>query len=181
MKRALVGSLTLATLMAAALSASAQRPRDGAPPPPPPPPRYRLGELMPPQVRDRLTLTEDQGKQLADLEAEVRAKLERILTPAQREQLEVPRPPAGEDEDRGRPVEAVARELGVTPDQFRAAFRKVTPARPGEEPTREQRQKNRKALSEALGVSPERLDEVMDKYRPGGRGTNGADRPARPE
>jgi hypothetical protein len=178
MKPALVGSLTLATLMAAALTASAQRPRNGTPPPPPP--RYRLGELIPPQVRDRLSLTEEQGKQLADLEAEVRAKLDRILTAEQREQLSAPRPPAGEDEDRGRPVEAIARELGVTPDQFRAAFRKVTPARPGEEPTREQRQRNREALSSALGVSPERLDEVMDKYRPGGRGTNGNDRPAPP-
>ena len=36
-----------------------------------------------------------------------------------------------------------------------------------------QRQQNRKILSEGLGVSPERLDEVMDKYRPGGRSDNG--------
>ena len=42
----------------------------------------------------------------------------------------------------------------------------------GQEPTEAQRRANRKALSEALGVSPDRLDEVLDKYRPGGRGTN---------
>src|SRR5476651_1467566 len=68
-------------------------------------------------------------------------------------------------------------ELGVTPEQFREAFKKVQPAPAGQEPTDEQRRRNRKVLSEALGVSPERLDEVMDKYRPGGKGTNGKDRP----
>lgn len=65
----------------------------------------------------------------------------------------------------------------MTPEQFRAAFKKVHPAGAGQHPTQAQRQANRKALSEALGVSPERLDEVMDKYRPGGRGDNGPDTP----
>ena len=50
----------------------------------------------------------------------------------------------------------------MTPEQFREAFKKVRPAPRGELPTESQR----KALSEALGVSPERLDAVMDKYRP---------------
>ncbi|MES2459926.1 MAG: hypothetical protein V4671_05025 [Armatimonadota bacterium] len=86
-------------------------------------------------------------------------------------------PRSGPDEDHGRPVELVARELGVTPAQFREAFRKVHPAGPGQEPTHAQRVANRKILSESLGVSPERLDAVMDKYRPGGRGTNGPRRP----
>lgn len=70
-------------------------------------------------------------------------------------------------------MELIARELGVTAEQFREAFKKVQPAPIGQEPTQEQRQRNRKILSEALKVSPERLDEVMDKYRPGGKGTNG--------
>jgi hypothetical protein len=86
-------------------------------------------------------------------------------------------PPPPQDEDHGRPVALVARELGVTPEQFRAAFRKVRPAGPGQEPTEAQRRANRKVLAEGLGVSPERLDAVMDKYRPGGRGTNGQFRP----
>jgi hypothetical protein len=81
-------------------------------------------------------------------------------------------PPGGpedvEDEDHGRPVEQVAKELGVTPAKFREVFRKVRPAAPGTQPTEAQRRQNRKVLSEGLGVSPERLDEVMDKYRPGG-------------
>ena len=73
----------------------------------------------------------------------------------------------------------VAKDLGVTPEQFRAAFRKVHPAGPGEHPTEAQRKANRKVLSEALHVSPERLDAVMDKYRPGGRGDNGPPPPPR--
>ena len=72
------------------------------------------------------------------------------------------------NEDGGRPVELIAKELGVTPEQFREAFKKVHPAAKGERPTDAQRQANRTALSQALGVSPEKLDAVMDKYRPEG-------------
>jgi len=121
-----------------------------------------------------------------------------ILTPTQRGIVDKykashPRPPFGgfgppppggfgppppdeqssREDDHGRPVALVAHDLGVTPEQFRAAFRKVHPAGAGQEPTEAQRRANRKVLSESLGVSPERLDAVMDKYRPGGRGTNG--------
>ena len=65
-------------------------------------------------------------------------------------------------------MDAIARELGVTPEQFREAFRKVTPAPRGQQPSEAQREHNRKVLSEALNVSPEKLDAVMDKYRPEG-------------
>ena len=88
-----------------------------------------------------------------------------------------PPPSSAQDEDHGRPVALVARDLGVTPEQFRAAFRKVHPAGAGQEPTEAQRQANRRVLSEALHVSPEKLDAVMDRYRPGGRGTNGPKHP----
>lgn len=77
--------------------------------------------------------------------------------------------PAGNPEDHGRPVDAIAKELGVTPEQFRAAFKQVHPAARGEQPTEEQRIANRTALAAALGVTPEKLDEVMDKYRPEGK------------
>ena len=73
------------------------------------------------------------------------------------------------DPDHGRPVELVARDLGMTPEQFCEApikMRKVRPAPRGVCPPNPKRKANRKALSEALGVSPERLDAVMDKYRP---------------
>lgn len=84
--------------------------------------------------------------------------------------------PGDEDDDHGRPVEQVAKELGVTPEKFREVFKKVRPAPIGQQPTEAQRKQNRKVLSEGLGVSPERLDEVMDKYRPGGKVDNGPPR-----
>jgi Spy/CpxP family protein refolding chaperone len=49
--------------------------------------------LLPPRAAERLKLTADQQRQVADLEAETRAKLEKILTPAQMEQLKQMRPP----------------------------------------------------------------------------------------
>jgi len=49
--------------------------------------------LLPPRAQERLKLTDDQQKQVADLEAEVKAKLEKILTPEQMEQLKQMRPP----------------------------------------------------------------------------------------
>jgi len=73
-------------------------------------------------------------------------------------------------DDPGRPVDLVAKDLGVTPEQFREAFKNVHPAPKGDRPTEAQRAENRKVLSEALGVSPEKLDAVMDKYRPEGPG-----------
>jgi hypothetical protein len=173
MKLALPALLFLVVAILIAVRAPAQGPPPGRPP------RYQLGNLLPPHVKEELNLTTDQQKQLAELELEVKGKLEKILTAEQKKQIEQHRPPTDgpppprEDDDHGRPVAEIAKELGVTPEQFREAFKKVQPAGAGQEPTPQQRQRNRKVLSEALGVSPERLDEVMDKYRPGGRGTNG--------
>jgi hypothetical protein len=73
-------------------------------------------------------------------------------------------------DDPRRPVELIARDLGVTPEQFREAFKKVRPAARGERPTEAQREANHRILIEALGVSPEKLDAVMDNYRPEGSG-----------
>jgi len=42
---------------------------------------------------EQLNLTADQQKQVADLEAEVKAKIEKILTPEQLQQLKQMRPP----------------------------------------------------------------------------------------
>ena len=64
----------------------------------------------------------------------------------------------------------------MTPEKFREVFKKVRPAGPGQRPTEAQRRRNRKVLSEGLGVSPERLDEVMDEYRPGGKVEDGSPR-----
>jgi Spy/CpxP family protein refolding chaperone len=49
--------------------------------------------LLPPRAAEHLNLTDDQRKQLADLEAEVKAKIEKILTPEQLQQLKQMRPP----------------------------------------------------------------------------------------
>ena len=57
------------------------------------------------------------------------------------------------DPDHGRPVELVARDLGVTPEQFCAGFKKVRPAPRGELPTESQRKANRKARAEARRVA----------------------------
>ncbi len=71
--------------------------------------------VMPPFVRDKLELTKEQEKQLAELDREVRAKLKKILTPQQHKQMEeaLRRGPGGppgrgpgrppKDKDDGRP------------------------------------------------------------------------------
>jgi hypothetical protein len=69
--------------------------------------------------------------------------------------------------DFGRPVLLIAAALGVTPDQFREAFRGVTPAR-GRGPTGAEAKRNKAALMKVLrplGVTNDRLDEVSDYYR----------------
>ncbi len=49
--------------------------------------------LLPPVAMEQLNLTDDQKQQVAALEAEVKAKMEKILTPEQLEQLKQMRPP----------------------------------------------------------------------------------------
>ncbi len=49
--------------------------------------------LLPPRAMEQLNLTADQQKQVAALESEVKAKLEKILTPEQVKQLQQMRPP----------------------------------------------------------------------------------------
>src|ERR1022692_4124543 len=49
--------------------------------------------LLPPRAQEQLNLTDDQKKQVAALEAETKAKLEKILTPDQMQQLKNMRPP----------------------------------------------------------------------------------------
>jgi hypothetical protein len=49
--------------------------------------------LLPPRAAETLKLTDDQKTQLAALEADTKAKLEKILTPEQMTQLKNMRPP----------------------------------------------------------------------------------------
>jgi hypothetical protein len=82
------------------LSLTAQE--QGGPPPTgerPPPPEGGPGRgpggfhLLPPRAQERLNLTADQQKEVAALEPEVKAKLDKILTVDQIRQLEQAPPP----------------------------------------------------------------------------------------
>src|ERR1035438_2235418 len=104
---------TKLTLLALALGASTCLliAQDGPPPSDNQPPPQRAGgpggmggqrggpggqggfHLLPPRAQEQLNLTDDQKKQVAALEAEVKAKLEKILTPEQLKQLKQMRPP----------------------------------------------------------------------------------------
>ena len=68
----------------------------------PPPPRGGP-HLLPPHAAERLNLTDAQKKQIKDLEAEVKTKIESILTPAQLEQLKQMHPPHGGGPGGGNP------------------------------------------------------------------------------
>lgn len=61
-------------------------PPEGGPRRPGKPPE--IGHVLPPFAREELTLTDDQKKEIAELEAEVKAKLTKILTADQKAQLE---------------------------------------------------------------------------------------------
>lgn len=81
--------------------------------------------------------------------------------------------PAFLPNDPKRPVAAISRDLGVKPEQFVACFAHVRPARHGEHPTRQRTHANKAVLLPCLqranpAITNERLDAVMDKYRPGG-------------
>jgi hypothetical protein len=72
-----------------------------------PPPAFKVGKVLPPHVRDSLELSEEQQKKIADLEQEVRGKLEKILTFDQVRHAESigppPAPPGGPPQAKGPP------------------------------------------------------------------------------
>ena len=59
--------------------------------------------ILPPGADQRLNLTDDQKKQIADLETDVKAKLEKILTPEQVAKLKKLHPPRGQGGGPGGP------------------------------------------------------------------------------
>ena len=73
------------------------------------PPPFELGRVLPPFVRNDLELTEDQRKQIADLEKEVLTKLQTILTKDQLKRIQDmgakggKGPPDGKGKDKGPP------------------------------------------------------------------------------
>ena len=70
--------------------------------------------------------------------------------------------------DKGRPVVLIAAALGVPPEVFREAFRRVKPAPAGRKPNPAQVTQNKVVLLNALslyGVTNNLLDKVSDYYR----------------
>ncbi len=92
MQRIWMGLIVLAAGLLLAVGADSQPPGKGGPPGkkggPPPKGGFRLGWVLPPHVREELDLTREQEKQLAELEKEVKAKLEKILTAEQKRRIE---------------------------------------------------------------------------------------------
>lgn len=79
--------------------------------------------------------------------------------------------PAPLKNDPKRPVASIARDLGILPDQFVTCFNGVTPAPQGSIPSSAQVHSNKKHLLNCLqqfnpAITNDRLDAVMDKYRP---------------
>lgn len=99
MKRALIASICFAA--AIALTASSQPPfgqpkdKKGPGDKEKGPPRYELGKVLPPFVRENLNLTREQEKQIADLESDVKDKLNKILTDEQKKMIEALRTQGG--------------------------------------------------------------------------------------
>ena len=77
--------------------------------------------------------------------------------------------------DPKRPVNRISHDLGVTPDQFVKCFDKVHPTPGGARPESSARVRANKAvllpcLQRANPrITNDFLDQVMDRYRPGGR------------
>ncbi len=164
--------------------------------PPPMRPEERMTEeldLTPAQQTKIQVIFDQEREQMRVIHEKTRASVAALLTSAQKAKFDqMPQPghgphgdrPGGpngdgpngddrremggamQDEDHGRPVEQIAQDLAVTPEQFREAFKQVHPAGRGQRPTEAQLQNNHKVLAAALGVSIEKLDAVMDKYRP---------------
>ena len=77
--------------------------------------------------------------------------------------------------DPKRPVEKISKDLGVSSDQFVACFNHVNPTPGGNRPESVERVRSNKSrllpcLQKANpNITNEILDEVMDRYRPGGK------------
>jgi hypothetical protein len=57
------------------------------------PPRFKLGEVLPPFAIEELDLTAEQMKEIDAIKAQVRSKLEKILTDEQKKKVATARPP----------------------------------------------------------------------------------------
>jgi Spy/CpxP family protein refolding chaperone len=90
-----LGAFAAAALLVVSTAVSQQPPEKKGPPGGKKGPPYELGRILPPFAREQLDLTPEQQKQLAELEAMVKERLEKILTAEQKAALEDLRPPFG--------------------------------------------------------------------------------------
>src|SRR5437763_141360 len=91
MKRLTIGLFALAASALFVLTAASQPPDGKGKGPPggrPGPFELAKARVLPPFVFAALTLTPDQERQVADLEKEVRERLDKILTAEQKQQIE---------------------------------------------------------------------------------------------
>ena len=63
---------------------------------------------------------------------------------------------------KGPPIAKIAQELGTTPEQFQQVADRYLPRCPAGPPTEAQKRQ----VATALNISVDRLDTVMEKYRP---------------
>lgn len=70
--------------------------------------------------------------------------------------------PGLHSEPKGPPIGLIARDLGTTPEHFQQIADRLLPRHPSAPPTEAQKVR----VANALDVSVERLDTVMEKYRP---------------
>jgi len=129
MKRIRMGVAVFGLLGLGVLAAGSQPPGDekdkgpkgqpGQPGGPRGPGPFELGRLFPPFMRERLSLTAEQQKTIDELEKDVKARLEKILTAEQKKQLEEfsRRGPGRPGDDKGRPPEGKDRPKGGTKDK----------------------------------------------------------------
>ena len=100
----LVVALLTAGVVATATSQGQDDRKDkGKKGPPPKGKGFEIGKVLPPHVMEELELTEEQDKQIRELEKEVRKKLEKILDKKQIDKIKRMGPPRPRDGDGDEP------------------------------------------------------------------------------
>lgn len=175
------------TLQFAICSVTAQ---DGQKPQPPPPPPGGGGgiHVLPRGAEDALNLTEAQRQQLKDLEAEMKAKVEKILTPEQFEQLKTlrPQPPKQGGPEKGEARRPAPDGKGATAwpaaEDAPVASSKPLPAgvtrlpvvfTGGHETVPVDHGRPVKLIAAALGVQDEVFRDAFSNVHPAGPGSGG--------
>jgi Spy/CpxP family protein refolding chaperone len=157
----------------------------------PPPPENGGGgsriHVLPRGAEETLNLTAEQRRQVADLEAEVKTKIEKILTPEQVEKLKTarpPQPPGGQGERGQRPPASEGKGAAAQPPvaTLNVADTKPLPAgitrvpvtfSGGHDTVPVDHGRPVKLIAAALGVPDEVFREAFSHVHPAGPGSGG--------